>query len=99
MKTVVITGSARGFGLKMLKVFRLNNFNTVICDINEKALEEAYQELVKIKSRGKILSFKVDVTNKHDITNLITKTIEVTKTIDIWINNATLINQMKLYGI
>ena len=26
MKTVVITGSGRGFGLEMLKVFRKNNF-------------------------------------------------------------------------
>ena len=35
MKTVVITGSARGFGLEMLKLFRKENFNTVICDVNE----------------------------------------------------------------
>ena len=27
MKTVVITGSARGFGLEMLKLFRKENFN------------------------------------------------------------------------
>ena len=30
MKTVVITGSGRGFGLEMLKVFRKNNFNCVV---------------------------------------------------------------------
>ena len=41
MKTVVITGSARGFGLEMLKNFRENSYNTVICDVNETALKEA----------------------------------------------------------
>ena len=35
MRTVVITGSARGFGLEMAKCFRERNFNVVI-DINFK---------------------------------------------------------------
>ena len=33
MKTVVITGSARGLGLEMSKVFRKNNYNVVISDL------------------------------------------------------------------
>ena len=37
MKTVIITGSARGFGYEMIKLFRHNNFNTVLCDINNDA--------------------------------------------------------------
>ena len=62
-KTVVITGSGRGFGLEMLKVFRKNDFNVVICDINEKTLDEASKELEKINSKGRILSYLVDITN------------------------------------
>lgn len=38
MKTVVITGSARGFGFEMAKLFRVNNFNVVLSDINEQGL-------------------------------------------------------------
>ena len=30
MKSVVITGSARGLGLEMAKVFRKNNLNVVL---------------------------------------------------------------------
>lgn len=30
MKTVVITGSARGLGLEMAKVFKQNNYNVVL---------------------------------------------------------------------
>ena len=33
MKTVVITGSARGLGLEMAKVFRENNL--IDCEIND----------------------------------------------------------------
>ena len=45
MKTVIITGSARGFGYEMIKLFRHNNFNTVLCDINNDALLEAKEKL------------------------------------------------------
>ena len=77
MKTVVITGSARGFGLEMLKLFRINDFNTVICDISKESITTAKEELEKINSKGKILSFEVDITKEEEV-----------KTIDIWINNA-----------
>ena len=30
MKTVIITGSANGFGYEMLKLFRENNYNIVL---------------------------------------------------------------------
>ena len=36
MKTVVITGSARGLGLEMAKEFRRNDYNVVISDLLEK---------------------------------------------------------------
>ena len=30
MKTVVITGSARGFGYELIRLFRKHNFNVVL---------------------------------------------------------------------
>lgn len=88
MKTVVITGSARGFGYAMLELFRKENFNVVLCDVNEESLKTAKEKLEKVDSQGKILSFKTDITNSDDINNLIEKTLKEVKTIDIWINNA-----------
>lgn len=88
MKTAVITGSARGFGYEMIKLFRKQNFNIVLCDINEENLKIAETNLAKEKSNGKILSFVTDVTKEEDIKNLIEGTIKEFKTIDIWINNA-----------
>ncbi len=88
MKTVVITGSARGFGYAMLEGFRKRGYNVVLCDINTDELDKAMDKLSHIKSNGKILSFKMDVTNESDINNLIDGVLKELKTIDIWINNA-----------
>ena len=87
MKTVVITGSARGFGLAMAKFFREKNYNVVICDINEEALKEAKEELNKIKSDSIILDYMVDITNYDAVSMMIKSILEKVK-IDIWINNA-----------
>lgn len=88
MKTVVITGSARGFGLEMLKLFRKENFNTVICDINEGTIKKAKEELEKISSKGKVLAYQTDITKEKEVQKLIDNVREELKTIDFWINNA-----------
>lgn len=88
MKTVVITGSARGLGLEMAKCFRSKNFNVVISDLFKKDLEEAKRELLKVKSIGDIDYFVCDITKENDIVNLIDKTKKKYKVIDFWINNA-----------
>lgn len=95
MKTVVITGSARGFGYAMIELFRKNNFNVVVCDVNEKYLQEAVNKLNNIKSDAKILPFHCDITNEDDVKRLIDNTLKETNTIDIWINNAG-VNQPNL---
>ena len=56
MKTVVITGSAQGFGFEMAKLFRANNFNVVLSDINEEKLQLAKEELSKISSEAGVES-------------------------------------------
>ena len=88
MKTVVITGSARGFGLEMLKLFRKENFNTVICDVNEEAIKGAKENLEKINGKGKVLAYQTDITKEEEVNNLISEVKKETKEIDIWINNA-----------
>lgn len=88
MKTVVVTGSARGFGYALVELFRKRNFNVVLCDVNEKSLEEAKKKLEEIQSEGKILAYKTDITKEEDIQNLIDETLKEVGSIDIWINNA-----------
>ena len=88
MKTVIITGSARGFGYEMIKLFRKANFNTVLCDINEEALKNAKESLEKEEGKGLVLAIKADVTNQEDVSNLIKEVLNNVETIDFFINNA-----------
>lgn len=88
METVVITGSARGFGFEMLKLFRQRNYNVVICDMNEESIEKAKFELESLSFKGKVLAIKADITKESDVENLINEVLKETSKIDIWINNA-----------
>lgn len=88
MKTVVVTGSARGFGYAFLELFKERNFNVVVCDINEKSLEEAKEKLNQIKGEGQVLSYRCDITNLEEVNAMIQNILTVVPTIDIWINNA-----------
>lgn len=88
MRTVVITGSARGFGLEMAKCFRERNFNVVINDLYKKELENARLELLKVNGVGDIDYFVCDVNKSNDVVKLINKTKKKYGSIDFWINNA-----------
>jgi len=96
MKTVVITGSARGFGFEMIKIFKQNNFNCVILDVNKEELAKAYKLLSLEKGDGKVLAYVVDVTKIDQIKNMIDEVLKQVSTIDIWINNAG-VNQADKY--
>ena len=95
MKTVVITGSARGFGYAMIEEFYKKNYNVVLCDINTQELENAKNKLENISSKGKVLTYKMDVTNEDDVLSLINNVIKEVNTIDIWVNNAGVNQPMK----
>ena len=88
MKTAVITGSARGLGFEMAKVFRSNNVNVVISDLSMDKLEIAKGELLKIESNSNVGVCVCDVTKISDIKDLIDYTKKEFGSIDIWINNA-----------
>ena len=88
MKTVVITGSARGFGFAMAKDFRKSDFNVVISDINVENLKNAEKELNNINGNGKVLACPCNVTKSDDIENLFLSAKNEFGAVDIWINNA-----------
>lgn len=88
MKTVVITGSARGLGYELAKVFRSKDYNVVLSDIMEDNLNKAKLELEKMHGNGKVISVLCDVTKEENLENLMNEAIINFKTVDIWINNA-----------
>lgn len=89
MKTVVITGSARGLGFELAKCFRKNNYNIVLSDIMADKLKESENLLREsIKSDSKVISVVCDVTKEEDLQNLLNETIKNFNAVDVWINNA-----------
>lgn len=88
MKTVVITGSARGLGFEMAKLFKQHELNVMISDLNQEALEKAKQEIQKIESESNVECCVCNVTKSEDILRLIEYTNDTFGKIDIWINNA-----------
>ena len=89
MKTVVITGSARGLGYELAKCFRKNGYNVVLSDIMKDKLEEAKVKLEEsISGVGKVISVVCDVTSEGDLQNLMNKAVETFSGVDVWINNA-----------
>ena len=88
MKTVVITGSARGLGFEMAKVFKKNNVNVVISDLKEENLKKAKKMLDEIESESKVSYAVCNVTNEEQVLDLIAHANKTFGKIDIWINNA-----------
>lgn len=88
MKTVVITGSARGLGFNMARLFLERDYNVVISDLKEENLIAAKEELEKTSSKG-LVEYKVcDVSNFENMKALMEFAISKFEKVDIWINNA-----------
>ena len=88
MKTVVITGSARGFGFAMAKDFRKLGCNVVLSDVKQESLDIAIKELGKIQSEAKAITVVCDVTKSDMLENLWQQAKQAFGNVDIWINNA-----------
>lgn len=95
MKTAVITGSTRGLGFEMAKVFRKNGVNVVINGQNEERMNAAKQKLEEIESDAKVYAFRGSVADSGDIQGLIDYAIEKCGKIDFWVNNAGVNQPMK----
>lgn len=88
MKTVVITGSARGLGFEMAKCFRKKNYNVIISDLNKAELNNAVKNILQLKGKGRVLGIECNITNEKQVINLIETTKKQFSNIDIWVNNA-----------
>ena len=88
MKTVIITGSARGLGFNMARFFREYDYNVVISDLKEENLIRAKEELEKTTSKG-VIEYKVcNVSKLEELQELMRFAVKKFEIVDIWINNA-----------
>ena len=83
MKTVLITGGARGIGKAISEKFAQNGYNVVI---NYSTSEEPAYRLAETYQNVRI--FKADISNKKEVNALIDFAEKEFKHIDILIKNA-----------
>ncbi len=88
MKTVVISGSSRGFGLEMAKEFRRQSWNVMLSGTKEESLLSARNVLMEIHASGGVEYALCDVGNLSEIQFLWEKAVSAFGQVDIWVNNA-----------
>ena len=88
MKTAVITGSTRGLGLEMAKLFHKNGWNLVLNGTKPDKLEAAVELLRGSEGSGGVEGFCGSVVSGDDLQSLIDTAVAHFGAIDIWINNA-----------
>tara|TARA_Y100000590_G_scaffold213372_1_gene241781 strand:- start:46884 stop:47627 length:744 start_codon:yes stop_codon:yes gene_type:complete len=87
-KTAVITGSNRGIGKEILKLFSKNGANIFACSRN---FTNEFNDLVnqtQKKCNNKIIPIKINLENENDVKEASKKILSESKDIDILINNA-----------
>lgn len=90
LKSVIVTGAARGIGRAIAERFLKDNARVMITDINEKALLETQKELSQI---GEVETFVGSVAERIDVHNLVAQTIGAFGQIDVLINNAGIVHK------
>ena len=83
MKTVLVTGGARGIGRAISEKFAQNGYNVIV---NYSKSEEAAYALAQ--EYPNVRTFRADISNKKDVKNMIEFAQDVFKGVDILVNNA-----------
>jgi NAD(P)-dependent dehydrogenase (short-subunit alcohol dehydrogenase family) len=86
-KTAISTGAASGMGLLFAQNFTELGGNVVMCDVNEKVLNEKVKEINK-KGKGKAFGVICDVRDYKQVCNARDKAVEVFGSIDFMANFA-----------
>lgn len=86
-KVAIITGGARGIGKKISQTFLKEGASVYIFDVNEEEGARTVGELQPAYD-GKVIFFKVDITDEKNVEQSIEKIIEAEGRIDILVNNA-----------
>ena len=86
-KTAVATGAASGMGLLFSQNFAALGGNVVMCDVNEKVLNEKVSE-INSKGQGKAIGVICDVRDYEQVCNARDKAVETFGSIDILTNFA-----------
>lgn len=86
-KTAIVSGAASGMGLLFSQNFAALGGNVVMCDVNEKVLNEKVNE-INSKEQGKAICIVCDVRDYKQVCDARDKAVETFNSIDILTNFA-----------
>jgi len=86
-RVAIITGGARGIGKKISQTFLKEGASVYIFDVNQEEGARTVGELQPAYD-GKVIFFKVNITDEKSVEQSIEKIIEAEGRIDILVNNA-----------
>lgn len=94
-KVVGVTGAAgqKGIGFAIAKKFAEQGAKVFICDLNEKALEEAKAALEPF---GEVQIYAADVSSQESVQNMFRQAKDFYGKIDVFVNNAGIYPQVML---
>ena len=87
-KVIVITGAGMGLGLSVAKELASQGANLVLVDYNDKALEDAKEEIAEAHPDSKILTVVADVSSEEAVKNYVDEAVKAFGRIDGLYNNA-----------
>ena len=89
MKTIVITGGAKGLGKALTLAFAKKGYNVSICGRTESALEQVQKDANNLG--GNVLAVQADVSIEREVETFISLTEQKFGHIDVLINNAAIL--------
>jgi NAD(P)-dependent dehydrogenase (short-subunit alcohol dehydrogenase family)/rhamnose utilization protein RhaD (predicted bifunctional aldolase and dehydrogenase) len=87
-KIAVVTGGAQGFGAGIAEALHLKNMNVVVADLNEDTGKTFVTRLSAVKSSGKAIFVRTDVSDPESVKELVISTVKEFGGLDIMISNA-----------
>jgi NAD(P)-dependent dehydrogenase (short-subunit alcohol dehydrogenase family) len=85
-RTALITGASRGIGLAIARKFAQQGCNLIITGRDEKSLQKASRELLRLRIR--VLAVRCDVRDPHSVDALFRSIRREFPRLDILVNNA-----------
>ncbi len=99
IKSVVITGSSKGLGLAMAKVFLAEGCVVAISSFEKQETEAAAKELAALYGSDKVIAYACDVTKYDEVEGLWNAAMDAFGKVDIWISNAGICSEFLDIGM